>query len=317
MTGSECRDLQRLRYHQGQMLLSRDLRDQQTIDSQLRAWHNRSLHNTFGVAPGFGDGLAVSLDGTNNRVMVETGLAYDCFGRELLLQRRKSVLLPSEVDEMLLLIRHKDSRRSSPPDDLSRVCLPGPGRLVDRELEFIWKPAKLTSVRDGVPIARALPDSQTNNTLELDPDFTPIQSRPLARPRMAQGATIPGATVWEVWELSPQFQFRDAVASLQVRIDTSSAGFTSVDEQHLPAYFARLQGPLTKLNEQKEIEFGGVFLSHIDEISIDGFTFRFLIAVFNSRDRGFEPVHDVRAFLQQHEVYVSWLGIELNQNGDF
>jgi hypothetical protein len=291
------------------MLLSEDFRDQQSIESQLRAWHNRALHNTFGVAPGIGDGLAVSLDETNNQVVVEPGLAYDCFGRELLLQRRKSVLLPSEVDEMLLLIRHKASRIAPQPNDLSGVCAPEPGRLVDGDLEFVWKSAKSATVRDGVPIARALP---AGNTLELDPDFTPLQSRPLARPRIARGTTIPGATAWEVWELSPNSQIRDAVTSLQVRIDTSSAGFTSVDERHAPAYFARLQGPLTKLNEQKEIEFGSVFLSHIDEISIDGFTFRFLIAVFNSRNGEFEPVQDVRAFLQQQEVYVSWLGIELN-----
>ena len=317
MTGSEGRDLQRLRYHQGQMLLSRDLRDQQSIESQLRAWHNRALHNTFGVAPNFAGGLAVSLDATNDRVIVETGLAYDCFGRELILQRRRSIQGPSEMDEMLLLIRHKDSSRIPPSGDLSRACLPESGDRVDVELELVWKPAKLVTVRDGVPIARSLPVSGTNNELELDPDFTPLQSRPLARPRVARGATIPGATVWEVWPLSSQAGLLDPVASLQVRIDTSSAGFTSEDELSAPAYFASLQGPLTKLNDRKEIEFGGVYLSHVDEISVDGFTFRFLIAVFNSRGGGFESVQDVRAFLQQQEIYVSWLGVELNRNSNF
>jgi hypothetical protein len=313
MTRSERRDLQRLRYHQGQMLLSEDLRDQQSIESQLRAWHNRALHNTFGVVSGFGGGLAVSLDETNSRITVEPGLAYDCFGRELILQNRKSIALPAEVEEMLLLIRHKDGCGLLPARDLARACLPESKDLLTEETEFIWKPTKLVTVRHGVPIAR-VQVSETDGALELDPDFTALQSRPLARPRMVQGATIPGATAWEVWQLSPESVFRDAVASLQVRIDTSSAGFTSVDERHLPAYFARLQGPLMKLNDQNAIQFGSVFLSHIDEISIDGFTFRFLIAVFNSRDGEFEPVRDVRAFLQQQEVHVSWLGIELNSD---
>jgi hypothetical protein len=299
------------------MLLSRDLRDQQSIESQLRAWHNRALHNTFGVAPNVAGGLAVSLDATNNQVMVEPGLAYDCFGRELILQRRGSAPAPSAVDEMLLLIRHKDSRRISPRGDLPGACLSGAGDPADGEIEFIWKPAKSATVRDGVPIARALPAPETDNTLELDPDFTPLQSRPLARPRIARGATIPGATAWEVWRLSPQAELPAAVTSLQVRIDTSSAGFTSESELSAPAYFASLQGPLTKLNDQKNIEFGGVYLSHVDDISVDGFTFRFLIAVFNSRNGEFEPAPDVRAFLQQHEIYVSWLGVELNQNSDF
>ncbi len=309
MTGSEGRDLQRLRYSRGQALLSKDFRDQQSIESQLRAWHNRALHNAFGVARGFGAGLAVSLDAANNRVIVEPGLAYDCFGRELILRRRKSAPLPSEVDETLLLIRRKESRHAPPPGDLSGSWLPEPGRLVDGEPELIWMPAKLATVRDGVPIARARTVGGTDETFELDPDFIPLQSRPLARPRIAQGATIPGATAWEVWRLSSQVELPDAVASLQVRIDASSAGFTSEDDLSAPAYFARLQGPLSKVNNQKEIEFGCVYLSHIDEISVDSFTFRFLIAVFNPRDGGFEPAQDARAFLQRQEVYVSWLGI--------
>jgi hypothetical protein len=312
MTGSENRDLQRLRYHQGQMLLSRDFRDQLRIESQLRAWHNRALHNTFGVAQGFGAGLAVSPGSTNNQVTVEAGLAYDCFGRELLLRRRKTILLPPEVDETLLLIRHKDDRRIPRPIDLSGACLPEPEGLTGGEVEFIWKPAKSVTVRDGVPIARALPDSGAGSTLELDPDFTAPLSRPLARPRIAHGATIPGATSWEVWQLPPRARFTGGVASLQVRIDTSSAGFTSTDDLSAPAYFASLQGPLTKLDNSKKIESGGIYLSHIDEISVDGFTFRFLIAVFNSQGGKFEQAPDARAFLQQHEVYVSWLGIELN-----
>ncbi|HEX5084986.1 MAG TPA: hypothetical protein VFY40_23345 [Blastocatellia bacterium] len=309
MSGSENRDLQRLRYHQGQTFLSADLRDQQRIESRLRAWHNRALHNTFGVAQGLGAALAVSPGSTNNQVIVETGLAYDCFGRELLLQRRKTILFPPEVDEALLLIRHKDDRRIPRPIDLSGACLPESERLIDGEVEFIWKPAKSVTVRDGVPIARALPDSGAGSTLELDPDFTPPLSRPLARPRIAQGSTIPGATSWEVWRLSPRAGFTGGVAGLQVRIDTSSAGFTSTDDLSAPAYFASLQGPLTKLDNSKKIESGGVYLSHIDEISVDGFTFRFLIAVFNSQGGELKPAPDARAFLRQHEVYVSWLGI--------
>jgi hypothetical protein len=294
------------------MLLSSDLRDQQRIESELRAWHNRALHNTFGVAQGFGAGLAVSPGSTNSQVIVETGLAYDCFGRELLLQRRKTILFPPGVDETLLLIRHKDDRRIPRPIDLSGVCSPESERLIDGEVEFVWKPAKSVTVRDGVPIARALPDSGSGSTLELDPDFTAPLSRPLARPRVAHGATIPGATPWEIWQLAPRARFTGGVASLQVRIDTSSAGFTSTDDLSAPAYFASLQGPLTRLDGSKKVESGGVYLSHIDEISVDGFTFRFLIAVLNSQGGELKLAPDARAFLQQHEIYVSWLGIELN-----
>src|SRR6516225_2672470 len=49
----DARNLQRLRYWQGQMLRSRDFRDQLAIEGQLRCWHNRAMHNAFGVASGF------------------------------------------------------------------------------------------------------------------------------------------------------------------------------------------------------------------------------------------------------------------------
>lgn len=317
MNGPDQRDLQRLRYRQGQSLLREDFQDQQSIESQLRAWHNRALHNTFGVVGGFAAGLTVSVDAVNNRATVEPGLAYDCFGRDLFLQRRASILLPEETGESMLLICRKNSRSCSPRNQSATACLSESRRRVEDEPEFIWKPEKFATIRDGVPIARLPPKSESGDAIELDPDFAVRQSRALARPRIVQGATIPGATVWEVWRLEGRNQLPAFAASFQVRIDAASAGFTMEEESRFPAYFARLQGPLSKLNDQQEIEFGGVYLSHIDEISNSGFTFRFLIAVFNSPGGKLTPVSDARAFLQQNEFFVSWLGIEMNQDGDF
>src|SRR5262249_23851380 len=50
----EQRDLERLRYWQGQMLRSRDFRDQAAQQAELRWWHNRALHNAYGVVAGLG-----------------------------------------------------------------------------------------------------------------------------------------------------------------------------------------------------------------------------------------------------------------------
>src|ERR1035438_517824 len=45
----ERRELERLRYWQGQMLRSRDFRDDGAIEAQRRWWHNRALHAAFGI----------------------------------------------------------------------------------------------------------------------------------------------------------------------------------------------------------------------------------------------------------------------------
>jgi hypothetical protein len=42
-------EIERLRYWQGQKLRSRDFRDQMEMAAQLRWWHNRALHQAFGV----------------------------------------------------------------------------------------------------------------------------------------------------------------------------------------------------------------------------------------------------------------------------
>jgi len=88
MSAPDRPELQRLRYWQGQMLRSRDFRDQAAIEAQLRWWHNRALHNAFGVV----EGMEVTQDASS--VMVGRGLAYDCFGRELILVQEESIAVP-------------------------------------------------------------------------------------------------------------------------------------------------------------------------------------------------------------------------------
>src|SRR5678815_1790192 len=85
--------MQRLKYWQGQKLLSRDFRDQTSYEAQLRWWHNRALHNAYGVSYGF----AVTLIDT--RVRIDCGVAYDCYGRELILQAPRELVLPEPADD--------------------------------------------------------------------------------------------------------------------------------------------------------------------------------------------------------------------------
>jgi hypothetical protein len=179
-------ELQRLRYWQGQMLRSRDLRDQVATEAQLRWWHNRALHNVFGVASGFevtrkvkaelngqivvvelsdhsvkielndqsvevklnnqlevelnGQTVMVQLNGqtvmvqlndqavvvnlSDQPVIVYPGIAYDCFGRGLILAQPYSAPVPPEdIDskEWTLLARYRETDEF--PRRLAFACL--------------------------------------------------------------------------------------------------------------------------------------------------------------------------------------------------
>ena len=52
MRRSNAPNLQRIAYHEGQLLSARDLGDDAAYESRLRGLHVRGLHNTWGVAPG-------------------------------------------------------------------------------------------------------------------------------------------------------------------------------------------------------------------------------------------------------------------------
>jgi hypothetical protein len=93
---------------------------------------------------------------------------------------------------------------------------------------------------------------------------------------------------------------------VQVRINTSSAGFTRP-----PLYFASLQGRLFVPDDgtgKKSIAF---HLHHIDEVTIKGFVFRFIIVLLQlTPDGTARPVGEVRKFLERRQAYIEWLAIE-------
>src|SRR6266849_730658 len=94
MSNMESRDVFRHQYFPGQTLRSFDFQDQRRIEGQLRAWHNRALHNVYGIAKHFLDGLTVEtvqIAFGVGGVRVSRGLAYDCYGRELLLLNQVSI----------------------------------------------------------------------------------------------------------------------------------------------------------------------------------------------------------------------------------
>lgn len=325
--------LERFRYWQGQKLLGRDFRDQRTYEAQLRWWHNRALHNTFGVAYGLEVtpiGEAVEFENVN----VNCGVAYDCFGRELILQTTRRIALPRVSPEgdstFTLVVSYKERGECGNEEHGFSDCASHCSCRLE-EPEFQWKVSRYFSLSDGVPLAQISYEPATKKRLSAGPkrhavlnvNFSPRLSRALARPRIGRGATVAGDTAWDPWiesVLTPSGLRRQTQIGVQVTIDTSSAGFTQ-----LPCYFAWLQGSLW---DKTYIEFFPVPLSHIDNESPYHFRFRLwmppIVTVLGSRLRyaNIDPLAESRErrphgfpnefvnFARQQRLYVCWIGIQ-------
>ena len=102
MAGSTARALERIRYWQGQLLASDDLRTQIEVDQALRRLHDRAVHRAFGIAIG----LAATLK--NGSVHVDCGMAFDCGGNALIVQRDRTLPMP-DVSAPLTLVLTGDA----------------------------------------------------------------------------------------------------------------------------------------------------------------------------------------------------------------
>lgn len=232
-------ELERVRYWQGQLLASGDLNTQLRVDQRLRWLHNRSLHQPYGIAIG----LELERDeGTdeikvgNDNVNVICGLAYDCAGRELILQSNRALALPEQFPATLVITRDETTA------DGIALKWKAPSRI-NPNIEIA-----ITTLTHGLPNPKA------------DPAFRQVVSRPLARPRMASGQTIPGETAWQRWKIG------ETDVGVKVEIDTSAAGFTRV-----PHYFAEvIPGSPTE-------DFIPAWFASIDNPSTQGFTFQLML----------------------------------------
>jgi hypothetical protein len=294
MTARPPIELQRLRYWQGQRLRSRDFRDQLAIDAEHRWWHNRALHGAVGIA----EGLEVQQSGM--QVTVTAGLGYDRYGRELLLPCSVDLELPKipPAEELTLLIglMPEHQRLCSSAENIDGACLPVRQCRSNPDIAVRWTPTRCVGPRDGLPLASLDPTRRLTA-------FTQ-QIRPIARPRIASGRTVPGHTNWQggavVDGLDDGLDY-----GFYVAVDTSAGGFTDT-----PHYFAWLQGP--------RLEFAGrlrllVVFDRITKTSPGAFVFRILViplgGIFTTSRRGL-GVETFRSFARCRSLHVCWLGIE-------
>lgn len=305
-------EIERIRYWQGQRLRSRDFRDQIRIEAQLRWWHNRALHNTFGVRYGYGVEQVVS-NGRLVAVKIGCGVAYDCYGRELVLQNDRTIELPHMPEAsktIVLVVRYKNTKACVPKRDRLSSCLPGSVSL--EEPEFSWLVGSTSAVEEGVPVARVSYEAE-GQTPELDGLFTVPPSRAMARPRVSSGETVPGDTQWELWDeiVKSLGRIQTVHVGMQVEVDTSAAGFTDT-----PRYFAWLSG---RLWQAANIAFFPVPLLHIDAESYKAFRVRLwmprIAQLLGGRARkanqGFE--REFINYAREQGLHICWVGLQCEE----
>ena len=311
MAQTQKLDLERFLYWQGQALRSRDLNDGESYDAERRWWHNRAVHNVYGVS----QGLAVSLPaafGTGIAVSVDSGLAYDCYGRELLLKKRewtpiaKTPPSPS-VSSLLLVLRARTTENCS--------CAPAadcwPGGVHALAVEFLWIDPRQWRVADGVPLAKF---DYTGGGPVFDSSFVVPRAMPVAGPIVASGFTLPGHTPWQAWTDAP-ISGSTSVGpgtgfALQTIVDTSPAGFSQA-----PCYFAWLQGPVWDGRRQLVLP---LMCPSICDETIDSFSFRIwfpeLGTLAQGRGKTAEFIDDPTSFVRfarEQSLYVWWIGCQM------
>jgi hypothetical protein len=233
MTTFERLELERLRHQMGQRLRAADLADGVALEAQLRWWHTRALHDAYGVV----EGLRVrTVPETPGRLVVERGLAYDAYGRELLLPADRAIPMPDDPRPQTLLARYRPTSRV-PTSWEPEPSQPEGRPRVPECLALVWTPTARVrpTADDGVPLARLrAADGDAGGDGDggrLDPTVRVPVARPLARPRIASGSTPPYGTAWEPWQAGGR------ILGIQATIDTSAAGFTQT-----PCYLVRLDG---------------------------------------------------------------------------
>jgi hypothetical protein len=281
--------LERLRYWQGQTLKRADFDDELARQAALRWWHNRTIHDTWGLVSG------LDAEVHDGDVVVGPGLAYDCFGRELVLTASRRIAAPPEapVARWILLLRASAGTSSAPA------------------AEIRWsRRADPFDPREGVPLAEA---RYVEGALVLSAVAEAQRSPALRAPRLGSGATVHGKTDWRPWARG---DLGVPVAGVEVRIDTAAAGF-----ERTPCYFAWLVG-----NPGRRLQRGFLFvpLSRVVRGTPSRFVFSIWLpfaprfAVISAVDVlavAVPAMHEGIEAFARRELSVCWLGIECPGSG--
>ncbi len=232
--------LERVRYWQGQLLSSGDLQTQLRVDQELRRLHNAAAHRAYGIAIGL-SAVANDVNDLKKGLSVGCGLAYDCAGRALIIKEDLQIDVPA-----------------NPTDGDTLVLSYDPQRREGVKLE--WTNRAKVNPANGIALARLSKESDEQSEAKIDEKFRAVIARPLARPPLATGITVPGSTAWQTWRLG-----NDEVG-VQVLVDTTASGFTTI-----PHYFAEA------ITDKVPKDFVPAWLASIADPSSNSFTLQLLM----------------------------------------
>jgi hypothetical protein len=232
--------LERVAYHEGQLLAGRDLTADLEHRIRMRRFHVGAVHDVWGVALGFQAGLSSD----ERSAVVGPGLAYDRLGREIL-SPRGVVLDPPRVGSSTadwwidLVVRRATLDELLAGRDPFGGCLGPPGTPSATEERPVWRwalagpvstaqdasaPPFGPEVRLGVdvPLARFL--LRADGTLGQPGLSVRRNAQGIVRPHIAGGRVPQGSLV-----------LAGSPFAWSVSISTASGGFTGS-----PAYLVSL-----------------------------------------------------------------------------
>jgi hypothetical protein len=309
----------RVRHYQGQRLSAGDLQAEYDNQARLRNLHVIALHDTWGIALGFD----VKIDVSRNSLIVGPGVAYDCWGRELVLSRSREISVPWPANAYSEQVGEFDLVMSYDPDISQREarleCIPCPtnGEWLGTERPaFAWHRPGTTHLGLELPLIGGLSPRPMSGG-PVVPDYTVRRyTRPMTRPHMATGITPPD----QRWNLLRQLVRGGQVTlGFTTNVDTSMAGFLST-----PHYLANLSTgtppmsfddpsipSLTPPREYAEQSPGfppALIFTRVATAGPFGFTFQVGFAFVAPLDD--DKLASIYLSLQHIPRQVAWVGVE-------
>ncbi len=291
----------RLRHYQGQRLLAADLQDEYHHLTWLRGAHVVALHNTWGIALGF----EVKV-GPNDFVMIGPGLAYDAYGREIVLTQSRAVPGPQALSpgpdadgdyELVVTYDAELGERTAGQEFVPYADNARPGR---EQPMFNWRRAGETRLGFEVPLIGVHLVKGALNEQSLDYHVRRY-AQPLARPHIASGVT-PREQPWQSWNQA------DSSLGFQTKVDTSNAGFVGT-----PYYVATLRLKLDDIIREDPsflATFPGFFFTSVNEQTPTKFNFQVGVALHFGAGVTDRNAYVVRLQTLLYVCRVSWFGIE-------
>jgi hypothetical protein len=292
--------LERPAFFDGQRLTADDLADAQAYERELRRLHSRALHGW-----GIGLGLVVAGARRDRELRVSAGYALDSLGRELVLDRARTVAVPPvAAGTFALAISYADDDALD-AEERAGVCgAAGAVRLVEAPLLRWLSPTAAGDdrLRPGLDLVLAV---VTVADCAVDTVSTSARQLLASRlPYVAAGQSPATGTTWRAW---PNTGKPIGVATT---VSTAEAGFATT-----PSYQARLAG--TRVFRNTHLFDGHVIVA---DPSPTSFEFRVVMATVNklkAGPTGAFTVNDIKldaavltALRKALHWHVVWMGVE-------